>query len=158
MSDFRKQFGRAFLFVLFLAAPALAQFEIEPDHPDDADEHTSQSRTMQLNQEIAQQQAILEDCRAQIRAKAELVDMAQQSLLLTGAEAGEAEALAIYQRDLEKLKKALAPIVRAAETKLAQLQGEQAQSAKLRPAEHAVPHPVKHLKHRAVVASARSGS
>ncbi len=151
MSEIRRQFGRTLLFVLFLAAPAFTQSEISPDHFPDADEVTAQpasSQAANLDQRIAEQKAILADYRAQIKAKTEQVQAILQSLLRTGNEAGEGEALAIYQKDLEKLQKSLTPAIQAAEVTLARLQNELAmkKSQTRRPA-----------RHSALAASAQSG-
>jgi flagellar biosynthesis/type III secretory pathway protein FliH len=153
MSKIRRHFGRTFLLVLFLAAPTFAQFEIAPDHPPDPNQPANRSDSMQpanVNRQIAQQEALLAECHAQVTAKAEQMEAARQSLMRTGNEAGEAEALAIYQTDLEKLQTSLTTALHAAEATLARLQNELALQARAQ-----VHHPV---KPSVVIASARSGA
>ena len=103
---------------------AFAQFEIDPNHFDSETNRSvrdtvaknktrttapknSESATqvaspyaVQLNQRIEEQRAIIAECRAQINAKRQQMEEAWQSLMRTGNEAGEGEALAIYHRDL----------------------------------------------------------
>jgi hypothetical protein len=148
---------------LLFCAPAFAQFEIAPDHFDSDRTETLRStdaknkartgalrqaeaaiepvsaRTPQLNQRIAEQQAVLAEYRAQINAKKEQMEAALQSLLRTGNEAGEAEALMICQRELDKLQKSLAPAIYASEATLARLQAEGPMKSQLRTS-----HPAKH--------------
>jgi flagellar biosynthesis/type III secretory pathway protein FliH len=134
---------------LLFSARAFAQFEIAPDHFDSdrteplrsTDAKTKaraaapreaqaaiepvSAHARQLNQ-IAEQQAVLAGYRAQINAKREQMEAALQSLLRTGNEAGEAEALMVCQRELDKLQKSLAPAIHASEATLARLQAEMA--------------------------------
>src|SRR5215469_13665542 len=122
---------------LFFSARAFAQFEIAPDHfdsewtePARSTEAKNNARTAaprdgkaaidpasmqarQLNQRIAEQEAILAAYRARIQAKTEQIEAALRSLLRTGNEAGEAEALMIYQRELDNLQKSLVPAIQA---------------------------------------------
>ena len=129
---------------------AFAQFEIDPDHfnsdtdrsvrdtvtknktrttaPRNAEPATQVASlyAVQLNQRIEEQRAIIAECRAQINAKRQQMEEAWQSLMRTGNEAGEGEALAIYQRDLEQLQKSLASAIQASEVTLARLQDEMA--------------------------------
>ena len=130
---------------LLFSAQAFAQFEVNPDHCDSetdrpvrdtraknkaraaaprVDEAAIQPPSMrapQLNQRIAQQEALLAEYRSQINAKTQQMEAAYQSLLRTGNEAGEAEALMIYQRELDKLQKSLAQAIHATEATLARL-------------------------------------
>src|SRR5215467_14245985 len=127
---------------------AFAQFEIDPDHFDSETNRSvrdtvaknktrttapknSESATqvaspyaVQLNQRIEEQRANIAEYRAQINAKKQQMEAAWQSLVRTGNEAGEGEALAIYQRDLEQLQKSLASAIQASEVTLARLQDE----------------------------------
>jgi len=131
---------------------AFAQFEIDPDHFDSETNRSvrdtvaknktrttapknSESATqvaspyaVQLNQRIEEQRANIAEYRAQINAKKQQMEAAWQSLVRTGNEAGEGEALAIYQRDLEQLQKSLASAIQASEVTLARLQDELAAS------------------------------
>jgi len=133
---------------LLFSVRAFAQFEIAPDHFDGDESQTVRStrgndkasaaksatrvhgpqagstQVLQLKLQIAKQQAVLAQYRAQIIAKTEQLDAVWQSLLRTGNEAGEAEALAIYQRELDKLQRLLAPLIHAAEVTVARLQTE----------------------------------
>ena len=131
---------------------AFAQFEIDPDHFDSETNRSvrdtvaknktrttapknSESATqvaspyaVQLNQRIEEQRTNIAEYRAQINAKKQQMEAAWQSLVRTGNEAGEGEALAIYQRDLEQLQKSLASAIQASEVTLARLQDEVAAS------------------------------
>jgi hypothetical protein len=152
MSDIRKQLGRAFLFVLFLAAPAVAQTEIAPDQypaPDQVAAQPASTHATQLDQRIAEQQAILAGYRAQIKAKTDQVAAASQGLQLASG-TGQMQAFAAQQRELDKSLKSLASAVKGAEITLARLQSElalKARSQAHRPA-----------KHRGLVASAHPGA
>lgn len=141
---------------LLFSAQVFAQFEIAPDHFDsETDRHArdtgakNKARTAvprdgeaaiepaslhsrQLNQRIAEQQAVLAEYRAQINAKKQQMEAVWQSLLRTGNEAGEAEALTIYQRELDNLQKSLVPAIHAAEVTLARLQTELATQSQVR--------------------------
>ena len=131
---------------------AFAQFEIDPDHFDSETNRSvrdtvaknktrttapknSESATqvaspyaVQLNQRIEEQRANIAEYRAQINAKKQQMEAAWQSLVRTSNEAGEGEALAIYQRDLEQVQKSLASAIQASEVTLARLQDELAAS------------------------------
>jgi flagellar biosynthesis/type III secretory pathway protein FliH len=143
---------------LLFGARAFAQFEISPDHFDSETDRpvkdaatktkarTTASKdgeaaieTVAMQQRIAEQQAVLAGYRAQINAIRAQMDAALQSLLRTGNEAGEAEALTIYQRELDKLQKSLAPAIHATEATLARLQAEMVTESQLR-TRHAVRH------------------
>jgi hypothetical protein len=141
---------------LLFGARAFAQFEIAPDHFDsetDRPAHdaaakdkakTAAPRTgqaalepasmhaTQLNHLIAEQEAVLAEYHAQIKAKMEQIEAARQSLLRTGNEAGEGEALMIYQRELDNLQKSLVPAIHSAEVTLARLQSELTAKPQLR--------------------------
>ncbi|HMF89519.1 MAG TPA: hypothetical protein VKL40_02675 [Candidatus Angelobacter sp.] len=148
---------------LLFSARAFAQFEIAPDHFDSDQTEPARSapapnkaktaapragqaviepvslHARQLNQRIAEQQAVLAEYRAEINAKKEQIEAVFQSLLRTGNEAGEAEALTLYQRELDKLQKSLAPAIHATEATIAQLQAELSTTSQLRagrPAKH----------------------
>jgi flagellar biosynthesis/type III secretory pathway protein FliH len=144
---------------LLFGARAFAQFEIAPDHFDsetdrpaaktagenkstataprhgDAVIEPASMHAAQLNQQIAEQQAVLAEYRAHIKAKTEQMEAALQSLMRTGNEAGEAEALVIFQRELDNLQESLAPAIHATEATLARLQAEVATKSQL-PARH----------------------
>jgi len=155
----RKTFNflRLVLFVcLLFSARAFAQFEIAPDHFDsdrteplrstDAKNKAKTAATReaeaaiepvsahaaQVNQRIDEQQAVLAEYRAQINVKREQMEAAFQSLLRTGNEAGEAEALMVCQRELDKLQKSLAQAIHSSEETLARLQAEAPMKSQLR--------------------------
>ena len=133
---------------LLFGVRAFAQFEIAPDHFDAKESQTSSSTrakdkasvvrsragehatksvstpALQLKQQIAEQRAVLARYRAQIVAQTEQMDTVLESLSHTGNEASEAEALAIYQRKLNKLKTLLPPVIHAADATIARLQVE----------------------------------
>ncbi|HEX7287707.1 MAG TPA: hypothetical protein VF532_16075, partial [Candidatus Angelobacter sp.] len=143
--------GRAFLFVLFLAAPAFAQTEIAPDQypaPDQTAAQPAAQHATQLDQRIAEQQAILAGYRAQIKVKTEQVAAASQALQLASG-VGAMETFVAQQKELQKLLQSLASAVRGAEITLAQLQSELALKARQA---HRPP------KHSQIVASAHPGA
>jgi len=151
VSKTRKHLERTFLFVLFFAAPALAQFEVAPDHFPSTDELAVQPGSIhaaQREQRKTEQQAVLVEYRAQIKAKIEQVVAASQALQLGTSGTGETDALITQQRELQKVLKSLASVVRGAEVTLARLQREQAK-AQSQP---------RHTKHSALVAAARPGT
>lgn len=139
---------------LLFSASVFAQYEIAPDHDypetdraarDNGEKDKARTavprdnEASQLNRRIAEQEAVLAEYRAQINAKAEQIEAVFQSLLRTGNEAGEAEAITIYQRELGKLQESLAPAINATEATLARLQAEVATQSQLR-----MSHPAKH--------------
>jgi len=137
--------------VLFFAAPALAQFEVAPDHFPSTDELAVQPGSIlaaQREQRKTEQQAVLVEYRAQIKAKIEQVVAASQALQLGTSGTGETDALITQQHELQKVLKSLASVVRGAEVTLARLQREQAK-AQSQP---------RHTKHSALVAAARPGT
>jgi len=137
---------------LLFSVRAFPQFEINPDHFDSEPDRSvrdtvaknktrtavpknSESATqvaspyaVQLNQRIEEQRTNIAEYRAQINAKKQQMEAEWQSLVRTGNEAGEGEALAIYQRDLEQLQKSLASAIQASAVTLARLQDELAAS------------------------------
>jgi peptidoglycan hydrolase CwlO-like protein len=152
MSKTRKHLERMFLFVLFFAAPALAQFEVAPDHFPSTDELAVQPASIhaaQREQRITEQQAVVAEYRAQIKAKIEQVVAALQGLQLPTSGTGQRDALITQQRELQKLLKSLASVVRGAKVTLARLQREQAKAQS---------QPRHTAKHSALVAAARPGT
>src|SRR5215471_8678940 len=105
------------LVCLLFGALAYAQFEVAPDHFDS--DRTEPLRSTDAKNKVK-------------TARAREMDAALQSLLRTGNEAGEAEALVIYQRELDNLQKALVPAIHATEATLARLQAEVAAKPQLR--------------------------
>jgi DNA anti-recombination protein RmuC len=133
---------------LLFSLRAFAQFEIAPDHCDAEGEQIARSaavhektsatrsrageranqsattRALQLKQQIAEQRAVLAQYQAQIAARTGQMDTVLDSLLRAGNKAGDAEALAIYQRELNRFKALLPPVIHAADTTIARLQAE----------------------------------
>src|SRR5262249_35561172 len=108
MSKTRKQLERMFLFVLFFAAPALAQFEIAPDHFPSADELAVQpasTHAAQREQRVAEQQAILAEYRAQIKGKSESVEVARQEAISAGIQGdGAGSYIEAYDQQRKELE------------------------------------------------------
>ena len=142
---------------LLFSARAFAQFEIDPDHSDSGTDRSvrdpvaknktkaktaasrnGQSATpgaspyaVQLNQRIEEQQASIAEYRGKVNAKRQQMEAVWQSLMRTGNEAGEGEALAIYRQELEQLQKSLASAIQASEATVARLQHEVAAKPQL---------------------------
>ena len=118
------------LAVLF-SVPAVAQFDVSPDHFDDPPATPAQASVAQkenIRFQMARAQAELKKCHKQIENKAAEVEQARQLLLSpTGSadEAGESFALAERERELKQLKKALAAPIHDAELRIAKLQRDQ---------------------------------
>ena len=108
--------------LLCLVATAAGQFEVSPDHPDEPVAKKASPQRAEVAAKIAEQQKILESCQIQIRSKSQEVEAALQDLIANGNEGGQAEALWIRERELEKLQKRLASEIRSAEATLASLQ------------------------------------
>lgn len=112
------------------ALPALAQFEVSPDHFDEMSGASSQNsdsrRHDELRQQIAIQQARLEIYRKQIEAEAALVEEARQILISAGSPDGAGEIVDLYMRQkaLEALRQSLAGPIREAQAVLAGLERE----------------------------------
>ena len=110
-----------------LTAPAMAQFEVAPDHFADNAQEQAQAQTSKheqaLNSSIRELQSELDGW--QIKQRASAMEAARR--LANGA-GGEGEFASIFiaeyvQRynELEQLKQTLAPLIRLAQTKLTQL-------------------------------------
>ncbi|HYL92288.1 MAG TPA: hypothetical protein VEW69_03930 [Alphaproteobacteria bacterium] len=118
----------AFVTLLCFAVPGSAQTEVAPDHFDEPSQRAMAKTSPQqpsVQAQVAEQQQILESCYAQINTKSKAVEAIRQDLITNGNEAGQAEALQIYQNELERLQKALAPKISSAQTTLALLQPPQ---------------------------------
>ena len=138
----------ATLMLAGFAAPAVAQFEINPSHFDDNDRSVARVAVPQqpIQQKIVEQKTILADCQTRIKAKSDEIVATIEDLSVRGNEAGQAEALWIHQRELESLRAELAPQISSAKAILASLQkemndlaakaepGPQHATAKVRPA------------------------
>jgi chromosome segregation ATPase len=117
--------------LLWFVTPARAQFEISPDHLDETAAIAGQSspKQQELQTKIDEQQKTLWHLNAQIDQQAKVTESARE----TAASAGNLEASAyifvdeyVRQfRQLEQLKKELAPQISRTEQTLAALQAEQ---------------------------------
>lgn len=112
-----------------LTAPAMAQFEVAPDHFADNAQEQAQAQTSKheqaLDSSIRELQSELDGYQWQIKQRASAMEAARR--LANGA-GGEGEFASIFiaeyvQRynELEQLKQTLAPLIRLAQTKLTQL-------------------------------------
>jgi chromosome condensin MukBEF ATPase and DNA-binding subunit MukB len=117
--------------LLWLVAPAQAQFEISPDHLDETAAIAGQSglKQQELQTKIDEQQKTLQDLNAQIDQQAKVTESARETAIGAGA-VGDAASIFIdeYVRQfsqLEQLKKELAPRISQAKQTLAALQAEQ---------------------------------
>jgi hypothetical protein len=134
---------RLFFFLAMAAMPALAQFEISPDHfgsdQPNSEKAADSGPAAHLKQQIAEQISLLAGYRSQIETQAALVEQSRQLLISPAGsadEAGESIALSVNEKRLEELKRSLADRIRVAETILAGLETKQAvlmASAKDRP-------------------------
>lgn len=121
----RKLLG--FSTVAWLFVPAVAQFEISPDHfdePSPAKISRPVKPQTDIHSKIREQQRLLERYNAQIKAKLLEVDAAMEDLINHGNQAGRAEACRIHQRELEKLTKDLALPISQAQARLTSLKRE----------------------------------
>jgi hypothetical protein len=122
--------GLLVLAVLF-SVPAVAQFEVSPDHFDDppaTPAQTSAAQKEHVRLQMASAQAELKKCHKQIENKAAEVEQARQLLLSPAGsadEAGESFALAARERELKQLKTSLAAPIHEAELRIAKLQRDQ---------------------------------
>lgn len=131
-----KYFRANWLLVQFLAmaiVPAVAQFEIAPDHPGDGPLKNANAADSNpagaLRQQIAEQTLLLEDYRRQIQAQAALVEEARQLLISpegSADEAGESIALSVSEKRLQALQGFLEDPIRVAEANLALLETRRA--------------------------------
>ena len=118
---------------LMLQRPGMAQFEISPDHFPDAD-HSSAGRTALPNDrystEIGAVQQELESYYAAIRSQTEIVNRAQEQAAGAGGMGDSAyifiDEYVRQQRELDRLKKELAPVIVLAQSRLEALKQQQA--------------------------------
>ena len=122
---------------LGLRAPALAQFEVSPDHFTENAQEQAQSQANKhaesSNARIAQLQSDLDGYQWQIKQRASAVEAARR--LANGA-GGEGEFAPLFieeyiQRDheLKQLQQDLAPLIRMAQSKLSQITSDLAATA-----------------------------
>lgn len=137
-----KLYGTIPVLMATLALPAVAQFEISPDHFDDnpaenpriADSH----RLAQIEQQLATHRARLTGYHKRIKAQVALVEEARQKLNSVAESTERAVAniaLQARQRDLEALRRSLARPIRYAKATIAGLKTERKSlaTAELRP-------------------------
>jgi hypothetical protein len=98
---------------------------------------------------MTEPQAVLAEYRAQIKAKIDQVVAASQALQLATSGTGERDAHITQRRELQKLLKSLASVVRGAKARLARLQREQAKAQS---------QPRHTTKHSGLIAAARPGT
>jgi len=116
------------LALALIALPAWAQFDVNPDHFDQqaaAIATASSPQAINMQQQIAAEQARLNGYRKQIADKATEVEEAMQMLTSPAGsadEAGESIALAAQQKQLEQLKNSLAGPMMESEQRIARLQ------------------------------------
>ena len=141
----KAKFAAGALMMLCFAAPAVAQFEVSPDHFDEQ----SSSVVTQITPEqqrvqagITEQKRILDSYYAQIRNKSQEVEAIWQDLIAHGTEAGQDLALSARQKQLDQLRTELAAQIGAAEATLASLE-EQKQMVPARAQLKPVPPPAR---------------
>ena len=117
--------------LLWLVAPARAQFEISPDHLDETAAIAGQSspKQQELQVRINEQQKTLRDLTTRIDQQAKVTESAREAASGTGNTEDSAYVFVdeyVRQfRQLEQLKKELTPQISHAEQTLAALQAEQ---------------------------------
>jgi alanyl-tRNA synthetase len=132
--------------LLGLVATAGAQFEISPDHPDEtAAAITGQSgpKQQELQVRIDEQQKTLRDLNTQIDQQAKVAESARETAVESASMEDSSyifvEAYLSEQKQLEQLKKDLAPQISRTKQTLAALQAEQsALSAQVEPKSQSV--------------------
>lgn len=135
-------YGAISVLMAMLAIPAVAQFEVSPDHFDDNPAETPRASNSQrhatIEQQLAKHQAWLRDYHKRIKIQATLVEEARQKLNSL-AEDTEREAAKIAvqarQRDLEALQRSLAGPIRYTKATISALktQRKSVATAELRP-------------------------
>lgn len=152
--------------VLFLAmtvAPALAQFEVTPDHFGDRQTDSRNAASVNpasLQKQIAVQTSLLASYHHQIADQVTAVEQSWRLLISpegSADEAGESIALSVNQKRLAALVRFLEDPIRVAEANLASLETKQA--ALMAPAKDHPP-AVRHVsrRQRVLMASSPSGS
>jgi exonuclease VII large subunit len=120
------QLAMAAMMVLCLVAPATAQFEVSPDHFDGAPNRvTTQAspQQLELQAQIAEQnRRILDSYYSQIKIKSQEVQAIWQDLIAHRTEAGQDLALQAGQKELERLRNALAAQITTGQATLAYLE------------------------------------
>jgi hypothetical protein len=141
MKKSTRNFAAMTALLIVLAVPALAQFEVAPDHFADPEP----SASAKLQDQIFEQQTALESYQAMIAAKAKDVEEARGFLDTPGGIEDMAHAqLRAYQqeRELAALRNSLAEPIRVAQAKLAELTGELTVASAEKPAGSATATPV----------------
>jgi hypothetical protein len=124
----KTQLVMAAMMVLCFVAPATAQFEVSPDHFDGTPTRvTTQAgpQQLELRPQISEQKRILDSYYSQIKIKSQEVEAIWQDLIAHGTEAGQDLALEARQKDLERLRTALASQITTAQATLAYLENRE---------------------------------
>jgi chromosome segregation ATPase len=131
--------------LLWLVAPARAQFEISPDHLDETAAIAGQSspKQQELQTKIDEQQKTLRGLNTRIDQQSQVTESARDTAVGAGSLGDSASSfIDEYRqelRQLQKLKKELAPQISRAEQTLAALQAQQsALSAQVEPKSQSV--------------------
>lgn len=126
-----------------LAFPAVAQFEVNPDHFDGSaaeNPRISNARgRAEIKQQLAAQQARLTGYRKQIEKQVALVEEARQMLISPAVNTDRADAtiaLQARQRDLAALRQTLAGAIRYTKARIAAFKTELNAPAAAAPAIH----------------------
>jgi peptidoglycan hydrolase CwlO-like protein len=125
-----------------LSTPALAQFEVAPDHFPDSTQEQAQSEAskheQELNSRISSLQSELEGYQSQIEQHAATVEAARRLADGPGG-AGEFASVFIEEylqqcRELEQVKRNLAPLIQLAQLSIRELKNELATNTRATPA------------------------
>jgi septal ring factor EnvC (AmiA/AmiB activator) len=146
MTRNKARLAMASMALLWLVATAGAQFEISPDHPDEAAAAiTGQSgpKQQELQVKIDEQQKTLRELNTRIDQQAKVAESARETAVESASMEDSCyifvEAYLREQKQREQLKKDLAPQISRAEQTLAALQAQQSVlSAQLEPKSQSV--------------------
>ena len=118
----------ALLLLMMFAVPALAQFEVSPDHFDDNPSSSQQAdhskSVTSLRLQIAEQKKLLAGYQDQLLQKSALVTKARQALGNSGNAAARNELLR-QKSELRELRQSLTDPVHNAQLALARLERQQ---------------------------------
>ena len=110
-----------------LAVPAMAQFEISPDHFDEPRKEAAQRlspEAQKLQTQITEQKGVLADYQAQIDTRRKELDALWNDIISksTDDEAGQAIAFFHEQKQFEEFKRSMVPRITAVESNVARLE------------------------------------
>ncbi|HEY2115650.1 MAG TPA: hypothetical protein VGJ51_11190 [Candidatus Angelobacter sp.] len=123
----------ALLLLMMSAVPALAQFEVNPDHFDDNPSSSQQGapstsatglKLQDLKMQIGEQKKLLASYQDRLLQKSAVVAKARQALLNSGSAAARNDFLK-QRNELRELRQSLANPVRGARLALARLERQQ---------------------------------